>query len=55
MSVDDQFEEIAQEMSSKASAVKCSIPEYIQGLKYIIDSLEVSIEWAEQDLKAQEI
>jgi hypothetical protein len=49
-----EFEEIAQETISKASKVKCSIQEYIDGLELITEEISVAIDAANMDLKRQE-
>ena len=51
---EEEFYDIAQEAISKASAVKCDIPDYISGLQGIIDELYTAKEAAQQDLKAME-
>ncbi len=43
MSVDQEFEKIAQEVSSKAASVICSVAEYQDGLGYLIETLQVDL------------
>jgi hypothetical protein len=54
MTVDEQFEEIREDMLRKAAAVDCSIPEYIEQLKDVIENIETAIEAAQGDLHRQE-
>jgi hypothetical protein len=44
MSLDEQFEKIAQEASEKAASVTCSIGEYQDGLGLIIETLQIDIQ-----------
>ena len=54
MTVDEQFDKIKEDMLSKATGVACGIPDYIAGLKDIIQNIEVAIEAAEGDLEREE-
>jgi hypothetical protein len=44
MSLEEQFEKIAQEASSKAASVDCSVAEYQDGLGLIIEYMRVDIQ-----------
>jgi len=46
----DKFEDLAKEVSEKASRIDCPIPDYIDGLKAIIGHLELDIEAAKESL-----
>ena len=44
ISPEEQFEKIAQEVSSHAASVICSIGEYQDGLGLIIETLQIDIQ-----------
>ena len=44
MSLEDQFDKIAQKVSSEAASVICSVDEYQDGLGLIIETLKVDIQ-----------
>ena len=43
MTLEEQFEKIAQEASSKVASVDCSVAEYQDGLGLIIEYMRVDI------------
>jgi hypothetical protein len=51
---DDAFDKIAQEAIGKATGVKCSIEEYIDGLNQIKGEIDVAIEASEGDLARED-
>jgi hypothetical protein len=42
--VEEEFEKIAQEASEKAASVSCSVADYQDGLRGIIETLQVDIQ-----------
>ena len=44
MNVEEEFEKIAQEASEKAASVHCSVAEYQEGLRGLIDTLKVDLQ-----------
>lgn len=50
-SVEDQFQDIAEETEAKAGAVDCTTEEYVEGLKTIIGQLKSAMSAAEEDLE----
>lgn len=46
------FQAVSDAAQTAATAVPCSIEEYIEGLRGIISDLETLVEAAEQDLRA---
>ena len=52
-SLDEKFEAIGEKCAQEAGDVKCSIREYMEGLKQIIGHLQVCVEAAECDLKGK--
>lgn len=47
---DEKFDEIAQDVITRASAVRCPIEDYIAGLRYIQSEIDTAVEAAQQDL-----
>jgi hypothetical protein len=47
---EEQFEELAQQTSEKATRIECEPEEYIDGLKTVIDQMEMDIEAAKETL-----
>ena len=48
---EDEFEELAQETSTKAASVECSPQDYRDGLRAIIERLEADIAASEETSK----
>lgn len=48
MSAERQFEAIAQATISQAAAVKCSVEEYREGLRLIIEECRIAISASEE-------
>ncbi len=48
--LDEKFENIAQKAVDTASDVKCSVEDYIEGLRLIREEIDVAIEAAKSDL-----
>ncbi len=48
MSVEEEFEKVAQEASEKAASVTCSIEEYQDGLGLIIETLQIDIQASQE-------
>ncbi len=46
-----EFEDIGEELDRKTSAVKCSVAEYIDGLRDIRSRIDTAIEAAESNLQ----
>ncbi len=44
MSVNDQFQKIVDEVSEKLDRVDCTVGEYQNGIKYVIDELEIVLQ-----------
>ncbi len=44
MSVEDQFEKIAMDASEKAADVACSVEKYQDGLRCIIETLQIDLQ-----------
>jgi hypothetical protein len=49
MSVDQQFDELAQEMIRKAGQIKCSSGEYAEGLTQMAEELMIAADAARCD------
>jgi hypothetical protein len=45
---DEAFEKLAQQLIEAADKVKCSLDDYIAGLRYILSEIEVSIQAAKE-------
>lgn len=54
MSVEKQFEELGQKVVGKASSIRCSTSEYINGLEIILEDIQAALGAAKEDLKLQE-
>ncbi len=51
MSIEDEFNTIAQKTLVDASSVQCDVSKYIWGLLHIKSEIEAAIEVAHTDLK----
>ena len=49
--IEKEFEKLVEEIDHRAQKIKCSIPEYIEGLQMIIDRLTSALESAQSDLE----
>ncbi len=51
--IEKKFEALAQDITGRASSVKCSIPDYVEGLKMIREEINTALECAEADLRRE--
>jgi hypothetical protein len=54
MKVEDQFAELAVEVSQKAAAIQCKPQEYIDGLRGIAEQCETDIAAAKETMEEEE-
>lgn len=54
MSVEDEFDKIAEEAGRRAASVKCSKREYVEGLDTIIEHLALMRDCAQGEIEREE-
>jgi len=55
MSIEDEFNSLAQDVIRKAGKIECSIREYADGLQLIAEEVLTAADAAESDLKHEQI